>query len=95
MICNIICRINNTRWTDPAYDALTEAALNTVDPAERAALYAQAEQMFLDSHANIPVFFEATRKLVSPRITGWVTNPAAINQSRWLCTVEAEAAAAE
>lgn len=87
--------INNTRWTDPAYDALTEAALNTVDPAERAALYAQAEQMFLDSHANIPVFFEATRKLVSPRITGWVTNPAAINQSRWLCTVEAEAAAAE
>ncbi|WP_203291622.1 peptide ABC transporter substrate-binding protein [Maricaulis parjimensis] len=81
--------INNTRWNSAEYDALTDAALNTVDPVRRAELYAQAEQMFLDSHANIPVFFEATRKLVSPRITGWVTNAAGINQSRWLCTVEA------
>ncbi len=87
--------INNTRWNSAEYDALTDAALNTVDPAERAALYARAEQIFLDAHANIPVFFEATRQLVSPRITGWVSNPAAINQSRWLCTTEAEAAPAE
>ncbi|WP_323763013.1 peptide ABC transporter substrate-binding protein [Maricaulis sp.] len=81
--------INNTGWTDPAYDALTEAALHTVDPQRRMALFGEAEQMFLDAHANSPVFFEANRMLVSPRITGWVTNPPGINQSRWLCVVDA------
>ena len=87
--------INHTRWTDPEYDALTDQALNTVDPEARAQLFARAEQLALDAHFSAPVFFEASRKLVSPRITGWVTNPVAVNLSRWLCTVEAEAAAAE
>ncbi len=87
--------INHTRWTDPEYDALTDQALNTVDPEQRAQLFARAEQLALDAHFSAPVFFEANRNLVSPRITGWVTNPISINQSRWLCTLEAEAAAAE
>lgn len=82
--------INYTGWDDPAYDALTEQALHTVDPARRAALFGEAEQLMLDAHPTTPIFFEATRRLVSPRVTGWVTNPAGINQSRWLCVLEAE-----
>ena len=85
--------INYTRWTDPAYDALTDAALNTPVEAEHNALLAEAEQYILDQTPVIPVFFEANRQLVSPRVTGWIANPARINQSRWLCLVDAEAAA--
>ncbi|WP_291841919.1 peptide ABC transporter substrate-binding protein [Maricaulis sp.] len=82
--------INYTGWNDPAYDALTEEALHTVDPVRRSALFGEAEQMMLDAHPTTPIFIEATRRLVSPRVTGWVTNPAGINQSRWLCVAETE-----
>ena len=83
--------INYSRWTDPAYDALTEAALATPVAAEHNALLAQAEQYFLDRTPVIPVFFEANRQLVNPRVSGWITNPDGINPSRWLCLVEAAA----
>ena len=80
--------INYSRWTDPVYDALTEAALQTPDIAEHEALLAQAEQYFLDHVPTIPIFFEANRQLVNPRVTGWIANPQTINVSRWLCLAE-------
>ncbi|MGK0266760.1 MAG: oligopeptide transport system substrate-binding protein [Maricaulis sp.] len=86
--------INYSRWNDAAFDALTDAALHTPDEAEHNALLAQAEQYFLDRTPVIPVFFEANRQLVSPRVTGWVSNPSRINLSRWLCLAEPDAAAA-
>lgn len=84
--------INYSRWHDPAFDALTEAALQTPDEAEHNELLAQAEQFFLDRTPVIPVFFEANRQLVNPRVTGWISNPDQINLSRWLCLAEPEVA---
>tara|TARA_R110000868_G_scaffold113679_3_gene304918 strand:- start:1418 stop:3040 length:1623 start_codon:yes stop_codon:yes gene_type:complete len=80
--------INYSRWRDPAFDALTEAAVRTPDEAEHNALLAEAEQYFLDQSPVIPVFFEANRQLVNPRVTGWISNPNQINLSRWLCLAE-------
>ena len=77
--------INYSRWTDPAYDALIAEAQMTADTEARADLLAQAEQLFLDGGAAIPVFIENSRNLVGPRVTGWEVNPVPINPSRWLC----------
>jgi oligopeptide transport system substrate-binding protein len=80
--------INYARYSNPDFDALTAAAVATPDPAERADLLAQAERLFLADSASTPILFEASRDLVSPRITGWQTNRVGINQSRWLCTTD-------
>ena len=77
--------INYSRWTDPDYDRLTDAALRTDDPDERADLLAEAEQILLDASPVIPVFFQGNTQLVGPQVSGWISNPAAINVSRWLC----------
>jgi len=80
--------INYSRWSDAEYDRLVDAALNTADPDMRAGLYAGAEQIFLDASPIAPIFVENNKQLVGPRVTGWVTNPFSINQSRWLCVTE-------
>jgi oligopeptide transport system substrate-binding protein len=84
--------INYSRWNDAQFDALTDAAVMTPDEAEHERLLAEAEQYFLDQTPVIPVFFEANRQLVNPRVTGWIANAPRINQSRWLCLAEPEAA---
>ncbi|WP_339742563.1 peptide ABC transporter substrate-binding protein [uncultured Maricaulis sp.] len=83
--------LNYTRWTDPQFDALTDAATRTPDVAEHSALLAQAEQLILDQSPVIPIFIEANRQLVSPRVTGWVPNATSTNQSRWLCLADPDA----
>ena len=80
--------INYSRFSDPVFDALVDAAVSTPDAEEHEALLAQAEQYFLDQTPSMPIFFDANRQLVSPRVTGWISNPARINTSRWLCLAD-------
>lgn len=50
---------NETRWNNTDFDALVEKARTTVDTAERAKLYASAqEKMRADIPALVPVFFD-------------------------------------
>jgi oligopeptide transport system substrate-binding protein len=77
--------VNYTRWSDPAYDALISEALESVDPARRMDLFARAEQLVVDAAPMTPVFVENNKHLVGQRVEGWITNPSAINPSRWLC----------
>ena len=46
---------NNTRFADPAYDALIEQARNTADDEERYALYRQAEAMLTGPQGALPI----------------------------------------
>lgn len=66
---------NHTGWTSPAYDALAQRADNTVDPAARAALLAQAEALVLDAAPISPVYFNSHVYLLSPSVKGWQPTP--------------------
>jgi ABC-type transport system substrate-binding protein len=46
---------NTGRWSDPAYDAMLEAAASTSDPEEQAAAYAAAQRMIQEQAPVIPL----------------------------------------
>ncbi|HWN80761.1 MAG TPA: peptide ABC transporter substrate-binding protein, partial [Candidatus Udaeobacter sp.] len=51
---------NRTGWANPEYDRILDAAANTRDPGERAALYAQAESLLTSDGPIIPLYFYVT-----------------------------------
>ncbi len=77
--------INFSRWGTDEFDEVLRAALNNADTEARYAQLAEAEQIFLDGGAETPIFVEANKNLVSPRVTGWGGSPWQINPSRWVC----------
>ncbi|HEY1426889.1 MAG TPA: peptide ABC transporter substrate-binding protein, partial [Caulobacteraceae bacterium] len=66
---------NFGQYANPQYDAELDAASSAVAPADRAAHMKRAEQILLADAPFAPLYFIASRNLVSPRITGWVNNP--------------------
>ncbi|MDP9141950.1 MAG: peptide ABC transporter substrate-binding protein [Pseudomonadota bacterium] len=73
---------NDTGWSDPAYDAALDLAQQTVDPVQRAALLAHAEQRLFAETPAIPVYFYVSKHLVSPRVHGWTDNVLDYHYSR-------------
>ena len=51
----------------------------------RAIKACRAEQMMLGDAPIIPVWFQVSKVLVSPKVTGWVDNVVRVNRSRYLC----------
>ncbi|HEX3701264.1 MAG TPA: peptide ABC transporter substrate-binding protein [Phenylobacterium sp.] len=72
-------------YKNPAYDALLEAADRQADAGKRGAILARAEQLMLDDEALAPLYFNVTRALVNPRVTGWVDNAENFHPTRWMC----------
>lgn len=66
---------NYTGWSDPAYDALSDRANLTADPAARAALLAQAESLVLDAAPVVPIYFNTHVYLLHPSVKGWQPTP--------------------
>lgn len=82
--------MNYSRWSNPQYDALVEQANRTLDPAERAALLSEAEQLMLAESAYGPVTFYVNKALVNPAVTGWEDNIVHIHRTRYLCFADIE-----
>jgi oligopeptide transport system substrate-binding protein len=76
---------NYGQYANPAYDAELDAANRDPDPAARAAHMRRAEAILLADTPVAPIYFLASRNLVSPRLTGWVDNRADVHLARWLC----------
>jgi oligopeptide transport system substrate-binding protein len=72
-------------YNNPAYDALLAQADREPDAARRAQILAQAEQTMLSDEGTTPLFFQVTRALVNPRVTGWTDNPLNFHRARWFC----------
>ena len=72
-------------YKNPAYDALLAQADQEPDVDARAQILARAEQLMLDDEGVVPVFFVVNRNLVSPRVTGWVSNAPNFHRTRWMC----------
>ncbi|HXC55041.1 MAG TPA: peptide ABC transporter substrate-binding protein [Rhizomicrobium sp.] len=76
--------LNYGGYSNPAFDALVDRSDNERDPAARAILLRQAEQMLLDDVAVAPGYFAVTRNLVSPQVKGFVGNNVNVHRTRYL-----------
>jgi len=67
---------NNTKWSDPKYDAIIAAAEGEQDPTKRAVLYSQADHLLCIEQAPIVPAFMATQNImVKPWVKGIAKNP--------------------
>lgn len=76
--------LNVTGWKDARYDRLIESAEQTADPVRRAAQLREAEELGLQAQAIVPLYYYVSRRLISPRVQGWVDNARGVNVDRYL-----------
>lgn len=62
---------NQARYRNPDFDALMAKALTISSDGERAALYAQAEQLIDHDSPLIPVYYYVNARLVKPYVGGY------------------------
>jgi peptide/nickel transport system substrate-binding protein len=66
---------NETRWSNPELDALIDQAGQTVDTAERAAIFNQISEIFLNEGPIIIPWFAPTTAAVRSDVQGLEVNP--------------------
>lgn len=66
---------NNARYCNPEYDQLWQAAFKELDPAKRAALFKQMDELLAMDVAVIPVVHRAIANAVSNTLTGLEPTP--------------------
>jgi peptide/nickel transport system substrate-binding protein/oligopeptide transport system substrate-binding protein len=80
--------VNYSGFADPQYDRLVARALDTADPAGRAALLRSAEERLLRAAPILPIYHYVSRSLVAPDVRGWQDNPMNAHPSRLLYRVQ-------
>jgi oligopeptide transport system substrate-binding protein len=76
--------VNLSRFSDTEYDRLLDEARRTVALPERARLLRQAELRAMRAQPVAPLYYYVSRRLISPRVRGWVDNPRGIHLQRYL-----------
>lgn len=66
---------NRTGWGDPDYDELIREASRTIDLEARAAIFAQAEALLLESAPVLPVYFYRSLYLADPSVSDYFSLP--------------------
>ena len=62
-------------YSNHRFNALLDQADLTADPTARATLLQEAERLLLDDDAFIPLFHILSKRLVSPRVSGFSMTP--------------------
>lgn len=75
---------NYGAYNSPEYDGLMQEAAAETDLDKRAALLAQAEELFLRDLPQIPLLFYSSTSLVSPKLKGWEDNVRNVHPSRFM-----------
>ena len=75
---------NDAGYNNPKFDELLKTAGATVDPQKRLEILAQAEKVFLDDNAMIPIYHYTTKHMLSPKLAGWEFNILDIHPGRFL-----------
>ncbi len=76
---------NYGRYSNPEYDALLARSNAELDLRKRAETFAEAEQLMLNDYPITPMWFQVTKNLVDPSLTGWTDNAVDQHRSRFLC----------
>ncbi|WP_193142312.1 MULTISPECIES: peptide ABC transporter substrate-binding protein [unclassified Meridianimarinicoccus] len=79
---------NYGNYNNPDYDALLDKAAGTVDLAERAAILAEAEELFLRDLPQMPLLYYSSMNLVSDKLQGWEPNIQDVHGSRFISISE-------
>jgi oligopeptide transport system substrate-binding protein len=80
-------RLNNTRYSNPALDALLEQARTEQDVNRRMSLYQQAEQIVVEDAVWVPLYNGRDHVLVKPYVKGFEFPPMVIPHLRYV-TIE-------
>jgi oligopeptide transport system substrate-binding protein len=76
--------LNVSAYDNAEYRRLLDAADSTADLAARARFLQQAEALAMREQPLAPVHVYVSRRLVSPRVQGWVDNPRGLHLNRYL-----------
>ncbi len=76
---------NYGAYANAEYDALLTLSSTERDMSARAELFAQAEEIMLGEYPLTPMWFQVTKNLVDPTLTGWEENAIDQHRSRFLC----------
>lgn len=75
--------LNESKYSNAAFDAASAAAETTMDLAARYDGFARAERILMDDVATIPLFWTIQAGLVAPEIKGYRPTPRGFPRSRW------------
>ena len=76
--------LNISGFDNAEYQGLLDQADNTADLAARAVFLQKAEALAMREQPLAPIHVYVSRRLVSPRVTGWVDNPRGLPLNRYL-----------
>ena len=76
--------LNYANYANKDYDALMKKAAGTKDLTERAKVLKQAEAIFVNDQAYIPLMFYGSKNLVSDKVSGYESNTLDRHLSRFL-----------
>ncbi len=79
---------NYGRYNSPEFDELLRESANINDPAERAKVLRQAEEIAMTDVAGLPIYYYSSKNVVSPKVSGFEDNAKDIHRTRWLSKSE-------
>lgn len=83
---------NYGNYNNPEFDAILRSARSESDLIKRAELFAEAEEIILEEGPITPMWFQVTKNMVDPSLTGWAENAEDNHRSRWLCRADLQTA---
>lgn len=70
---------NASRWCNPAFDKLIDAARQSADQPRREQLYRQAQALFREEAPWVPLLHPLMGVVTSPRVSGYKISPFTLN----------------
>lgn len=74
--------VNYERFSDPRFDELVKRGNTSLDPAERTQAYSEAQEVFLDAAAVVPLYYGVSAWLAKPYLRGVGANRLYMN--KWI-----------
>lgn len=79
--------MNTSGYNNPEFDRLMAEAETQTDAKKRQEAMEQAERILLADTPIIPIYYNTTQHLVSPKITGWENNVMDVHPTQYLGVV--------
>lgn len=71
-------------YSNPRFDDLLRQSNLAADAAARGRILAEAERVLMADYPMVTLYHQVTRRLVSPRVQGWVDTPRGTTPTRFL-----------